>query len=142
MGDEQVRYSGHCLCGAVHFEAEGPPLWTVLCHCNSCRRSTGGPITAWSGYLRERVHFTRGVPAYYTSSPGVRRGFCAACGTSLTFESARWPDDVHLLVSNFVHPERFSPQCHVFVGEQLSWLKFDDGLPRYRTISSAGDPIA
>jgi hypothetical protein len=141
MGDDAARHSGHCLCGAVRFEAAGAPLWTALCHCESCRRSTGGALVAACGYPREKVVFMSGAPTYYASSPGVRRGFCGACGTSLTFESTRWPGDVHLMVGNFDHPEHFAPQCHVFAGEQLSWLKFGDGLPRYRTVPSAGDLI-
>jgi hypothetical protein len=141
MSGENAKNSGRCLCGAVRFEAVGAPLWVGLCHCESCRRSTGGALMAACGFPHENVTFTTAEPSYYASSPGVRRGFCAACGTSLTYESTRWSDQIHLMVGNFEHPERFSPQFHVFVGEQLPWLKFDDGLPRYRTVPSAGDLV-
>jgi hypothetical protein len=82
------------------------------------------------------VHFTAaGEPLFVTFC----HGFCPRCGTSLTFESTRWPDDIHLMVGNFDAPADFVPQCHVFAGERLPWLHVSDGLPRYRTVPSAGD---
>jgi len=123
----------------VQFTAIGEPLFVAFCHCESCRRSTGGAVVAASGFRREDVAFAGAAPTYYTSSPGVRRGFCARCGTSLTFESTRWPDDVHLLVANFATPESLVPQFHVFATERLPWLHLADGLPRFRTTPSAGD---
>jgi hypothetical protein len=139
MSGNRTTRQGRCHCGAVHFTAMGEPLFVVLCHCESCRRSTGGAVVACCGFRREDVAFAGAAPTYYASSPGVRRGFCARCGTSLTFESTRWPDDVHLMVGNFDVPETFTPQCHVFAAERMPWLHFADGLPRYRTTPSAGD---
>ena len=139
MSGNRTARHGRCHCGAVQFAAIGEPLFVAFCHCESCRRSTGGAVVAASGFRREDVAFAGAAPTYYTSSPGVRRGFCARCGTSLTFESTRWPDDVHLMVDNFESPESFTPQCHVFAGERMPWLRFADGLPRYRTVPSAGD---
>ncbi len=139
MSGKRVERHGRCHCGAISFAATGEPLFVVLCHCESCRRSTGGALAAACGFRREDVAFADMVPTYYASSPGVRRGFCPRCGTSLTFESTRWPDDIHLMVGNFDAPGDFTPQCHVFAGERLPWLHFADGLPHYRTVPSAGD---
>jgi len=60
--------------------------------------------------------------ATYASSEGVRRGFCAACGSPLTYESARWPTEIHFHVSAFDRPEDFPPTDHAFAEERLSWL--------------------
>jgi len=139
MTATRIQRAGRCLCGEVKFTARGEPLFVVFCHCESCRRATGGVFVACCGFRREDVGFEGAPPAYYASSPGVRRGFCAHCGTSLTFESTRWPDDVHLMVGNFDAPGEFTPQCHVFAAERMPWLHFADGLPRYRTTPSAGD---
>lgn len=139
MGGKRAERHGNCHCGAIQFTATGEPLFVTFCHCESCRRSTGGALVAACGFRREDVAFADGSPTYYASSPGVRRGFCPRCGTSLTFESARWPDDVHLMVGNFDVPGDFTPQCHVFAGERLPSLHLADGLPRYRTVPSAGD---
>jgi hypothetical protein len=141
MAETRAERQGRCHCGAIRFTTSGEPLFVALCHCESCRRSTGGALVAWCGFRRGDVVSSGMAPCYHESSPGVRRGFCPRCGTSLTFESTRWPDDIHLMASNFDNPADFMPQCHVFAGERLPWLHFADGLPQYRTVASEGDPL-
>src|SRR5262245_27881269 len=90
----EVVHTGRCLCGAVRFEARGPAKWTAYCHCNSCRKHTGAPVSAFAGFERSDVTFT-GEPAFFVSSPGVKRGFCSVCGSTLTYEGDRWPTEIH-----------------------------------------------
>ena len=97
---------------------------------------------AAAGFKRPALTFMAGRPRYYPSSPGVRRGFCAACGTTLSYENERWPDDVHVMVAVFERPELLVPQFHIFAEERLPWLHLADGLPRYRTTPSAGERMA
>jgi hypothetical protein len=113
---------GECLCGEVRFSAEGPPKWTGYCHCRSCRRHTGAPVSAYAGFERDKVCFTRGAPAYFTSSPGVRRGFCSRCGSTLSYEGDRWPNELHLHIGTFNDPSAFVPTGQAFAEERLPWL--------------------
>jgi hypothetical protein len=122
MSDPNVEWTGRCLCGAIRYRAEGVPEWVAFCHCESCRRATGAPTTAYAGFLRERFRYLRGEPARFRSSPGVIRSFCGRCGTPLTYEGDRWPGEVHLLVGTLDHPERITPRGHAFAEERLPWL--------------------
>jgi hypothetical protein len=133
MTKAATSYPGGCLCGAVRFVATGAPLWVVHCHCQSCRRCTGSPFTTFAGFAVEQVAFRAAAPAVYTSSPGVRRSFCGACGTPVAFEADRYPGEIHLYVGTLDAPEDLPPQAHVHASEQLSWLLLDDGLRRFRT---------
>jgi hypothetical protein len=122
---------GHCLCGRVSFEYEGPENWRGHCHCESCRRNTASPFTTWFGVPRSACRFTGEEPRAYHSSPGVRRLFCGTCGTPMAFESARWPDEIHFYAASLDNPRNFAPQFHVHCAEQLPWIQLDDGLPRF-----------
>jgi hypothetical protein len=133
-------HTGRCLCGAVRYRTEGKPLWVAHCHCESCRRQTGCAVATFVGFREGQVRFTKGAPAIFESSPGVRRGFCAACGTPLTYGGERAPGEVHLYVATFDDPESFAPTVHVHVGEKLPWFDTADDLPRYRTTGRAGEP--
>jgi len=113
---------GRCLCGAIRFTADGPPKWTAYCHCASCRRHTGAPVSAYAGFEAIKVRFTHGQPAHFASSPGVRRGFCARCGSTLSFEGERWPGELHLHVGAFDEPAGLAPTGHAFADERLPWL--------------------
>lgn len=114
---------GGCLCGEIRFSVDGPTKWTSYCHCRSCRRHTGAPVAAYAGFETSQVRFTKGAPTHFTSSPGVRRGFCARCGSTLTYEGECWPGEVHFHVGAFDDPEPFAPTGHAFADERLSWVR-------------------
>ena len=124
-------HEGGCLCGAVRYRCTGAPLWVAHCHCESCRRATGGAVVTWAGFARDRVTFTAGWPQRYASSPGVTRSFCSHCGTPLTYEAERCADEVHFAIGTFDRPEALPPTSHVFDAERISWLHLADDLPRY-----------
>ena len=129
---------GHCLCRAIVFEYDVEPNWTLYCHCESCRRATSSPITTWISIPRHAFRFTRGTPRYFSSSSGVKRGFCELCGSPLTYEAERIADEIHLYAAALSDPTRVVPQRHVFVDEQLPWLETVDKLPRFAQTSRGG----
>jgi len=136
-----MKRTGGCLCGKVRFETEGDPKWIVYCHCQSCRRHTASPVAAFAGFRREQVTFATPDRSIYASSPGVWRGFCARCGTPLSYESERSAGELHLYVGTFDEPGALMPQSHVFFAEHLPWVELHDALPRFD--SGGGDePIA
>jgi hypothetical protein len=115
-------HDGGCLCGAVRFRVTGTAKWTGYCHCHSCRKHTGAPVSAYAGFERGQVAFTDGSLARYGSSAGVSRGFCATCGSTLTYEGERWPTEIHFHVGAFDQPEDFAPAGDTFAEERLAWL--------------------
>ena len=44
-----VTRTGGCLCGAVRYESEGAPVFSLQCHCRDCQRSSG---TAYIAAIR------------------------------------------------------------------------------------------
>jgi len=140
--DDQAIRRGHCLCGAVSFAARGEPRWVAHCHCESCRRATSSAVATYAGFPATNVEWTGARPREFRSSPGVVRRFCGACGSPVSFEGERWPDEIHLFVPSFDEPETFRPACHVHVDEQLRWLHLVDYLPRYAKTARDGPPLA
>ena len=126
---ETKMASGHCLCGQFKFEAEGDPRWVAYCHCASCRRHTASPVSCFVNLNLTQLRFS-GERSIYASSPGVRRSFCATCGTPLAYETAERPGEIDLYINVFDHPEAFIPQKHVFYAEHIAWFDVQDDLPR------------
>jgi hypothetical protein len=118
----EPEHTGHCLCGAVSYRALGAPKWIANCNCASCRRATGAPMATFAGFATESFAYTEGAPVRFHSSPGVTRSFCGRCGTPLTYEGARWPGEVHVLVGSLDRPEDFPPTQNAFAEERLPWL--------------------
>ncbi len=127
---------GRCLCGAVTYEYEGDENWRGYCHCESCRRNTSAPVTAFFGVDYEKFKFTGDEPGVYQSSPGVKRSFCRTCGTPMAYETERLPHEIHLYAASLENPEDYTPAFHVFHAEHLPWLSIEDDLPRHAKFSS------
>lgn len=111
---------GGCLCGAVRFRLTGAPYMIDYCHCTSCRKHTGAPVSVFLDCKGEVVEFTEGQRALYASSPGVMRGFCATCGATLTYEHK---GEVHIHVGAMDRPQEFPPHGKSsFPEERLPWF--------------------
>jgi hypothetical protein len=132
-------FSGRCFCGQVRFELAGKPQFACHCHCESCRRAAGAPFVTWVSFDREDFALTSGTIAEYRSSPGVRRGHCAACGTTITYSWNQRPNEIDIAVSSLDDAAGIAPEAHIWVQDKVPWLVISDDLPRYKTTVSAGE---
>ena len=84
------------------------------------------------------------MPASYRSSGFARRGFCAACGSGLTFTYDGNPD-TWVTLGSLDHPEDWpmtpdadwGPSRHVEIDSRVPWHLPADGLPQ-----ATGDALA
>ncbi len=135
--------TGRCLCGATRLRARGPARWVAHCHCLSCRRATGAPLTTYVCLAADGFAFEGEAPRVYQSSPGVERRFCARCGSPLTYQGERWPGEVHVHVSVLERPQDFPPRLHAYAAERIPWLEIHDDLPRFESVGGGGaQPVA
>lgn len=125
---------GGCACGRVRYSAEGRAIWQAYCHCSDCRRTTGAPVSVFVGWPAEAVRFA-GAPAERRGGGRAVRGFCADCGTPLSYRDEGLPGEMYLLAGTLDDPTWVRPSCHAFAGEALDWVALADDLPRYPRFS-------
>jgi len=123
---------GGCYCGAIRYEADGECTNTMVCHCQSCRRVAAAPVVAWVTFPAQGFRFTKGKPREFRSTAPVLRTFCGDCGTPLTYRNDRHPDTLDITTASLDAPERFPPTHHSWLGDDLAWVKFGDGLPAFQ----------
>ncbi|MFA6267974.1 MAG: GFA family protein [Pseudolabrys sp.] len=112
-------HSGGCQCGAVRFRGSKFGRASI-CHCRMCQKAFGSPFA-----LLVTVHdleWTRGAPRHFQSSNKVRRGFCADCGTPLTYE---YGGPAEIAVCIFDDPSIAAPSIQVNPADKQP---FFDGL--------------
>ena len=133
MPESAGRITGGCLCGAVRYEATRAPNDVSYCHCRMCQQHFGNPVGTYAAFADGDLRFTKGSPKVFRSSEFGQRGFCAKCGTPLTFQYLRKPDRISVTIGSLDHPEDFPPTVHWGIESRISWLHIDDDLPRHRT---------
>ena len=137
MNEKSESYEGGCLCGAIRYLVLGPPESSTHCHCRSCQRALGAAFATWCAVKSENFKLTKGEIKICETSPGVERGFCGNCGTSLTYVARSevagldWADKVWFLAPTLDDPSIASPTSHVYVSHRQPWVKLNDGLPTF-----------
>ncbi|MBM9914112.1 MULTISPECIES: GFA family protein [Stenotrophomonas] len=126
----QPEYSGGCQCGAIRFQVRGELTDSSICHCRMCQKAFGAYYAPLVSVRGVQFSWTRGQPRYFQSSNVVRRGFCADCGTPLTYEA---PDGVAVAAGAFDQPERLPPTIQYGVERKLPFVDGLGRLPARRT---------
>jgi len=134
----QTTYAGGCLCGAVRYEITGPVSNPCYCHCTTCRRATGAPMVPWGTFAREAVRIVRGRLSEFRSSAQVSRGFCAHCGTSLTYRHEARAGEIDVTLATLDDPTLLPPRMHVWVKDRLPWVAIGDDLPQLPAGTAGG----
>jgi hypothetical protein len=137
MKAKPERYEGGCYCGAVRYQIIGAPIWSGHCHCRSCQKALGGAFVTWAKVAARDFDVTKGGIKTCSVAEGVERGFCADCGTTLTYgatvkvDGQDWSGDAWFAAVTLDDPSICVPATHVYVSHRQPWLKLDDGLPTF-----------
>lgn len=124
--------TGGCQCGAVRYALAEPLQHMHFCHCRMCQRAVGGPFAALGSVPRTALHWTRGTPSFFASSSVAHRGFCAACGTPLSFAYTH-SRRINVTLCSLDDPSAFAPAQHFGIESQQPWLHLADDWPREAT---------
>lgn len=128
--DNRPLYSGGCQCGAVRFHVEGALGSASICHCRMCQKAFGNFYAPLVSLGEAKLIWTRDEPKRFQSSNHVKRGFCAECGTPLTYEA---PDGVALSIGAFDAPEEIEPTVQWGVEVKLPYVDDLAKLPGFET---------
>ncbi len=128
--------TGGCQCGAIRFRVEGKLTDASVCHCRMCQKAFGSFFAPLVNTKGATLTWTRGTPKHFTSSNFVNRGFCANCGTPLTYEA---PDGVALSIAAFDHPEKIPPTVQFGIEGKLPYV---DGIAALPSRHTSDDIIA
>ena len=79
-----IKATGQCLCKSVSISAEAMSTDLGACHCNMCRKWSGGPFLAVDCQSQVTITGEENISAY-NSSEWAERGFCRQCGTHLFY---------------------------------------------------------
>jgi hypothetical protein len=129
---------GSCLCGGVEFEVDEIPATLRYCHCESCKKLSGGAATVNARVPSTAIRIVAGEDLLQTFQPGEgsAKTFCRVCGSNLF--GGGWPSSETASVRATAINDPFDarPSAHIFVRSLAPWETLpDDGLDRFETTS-------
>ena len=117
--------TGGCQCGAVRYRLTAEATGANICHCRMCQKAGGAPFMAFGGVRLDKLLWTRGAPKVFASSSIAERGFCAECGTPLTYRMLRARPHIGD-GREFDRPAAVAPTIQFDIESKVAWL--DDAL--------------
>jgi hypothetical protein len=123
---------GHCLCGAVKFEATAGPISTVNCHCTDCRRITGAVYGTVLYFEGDDVQISGALSGFeHTSDRGTRltKQFCTNCGSQLFALTSAYPTWIGIRAGCIEETADIKPLRNVFVDSKIHSTPLDGALP-------------
>ena len=125
-------HTGGCQCGAVRFRVEGALGDASVCHCRMCQKAFGSFYAPLVSVRDAKLIWTRGEPKKFQSSNAAARGFCANCGTPLTYEA---PDGIAIAIGAFDDPTDIVPMVQWGVEAKLPYVDRLPTLPGHDTLA-------
>ncbi len=129
--DAQPHLTGGCQCGAVRYALSTEPRNLTLCQCRMCQKASGGPMMAFGRVKSDAIAWTRGAPSFYQSSSMAQRGFCAQCGTPLTYQHTE--SAISVTLGSLDDPTPFAPGARLGIEAALPWTEHIAELPSQTT---------
>ena len=127
-----MALSGGCLCGAVRYEIAGELTRASHCHCSMCRKQHGAAFGSYAAVGRADFRWVSGESeiARFEATPGIARGFCRRCGSTLFWDA----DDAQgfgVALGTVDGDPGVRPSLHIFVGSKAPWFEITDDLPQF-----------
>lgn len=130
-----MKLTGGCYCGALRYEAEGPPRFKGQCHCRECQYISGGAENVFMIMPAEGFVYVKGEPARFRrddlEAPATRE-FCGKCGTHITTRTQHDPSAVVLKVGTLDDPSVYeAPQMVIWTADAQSFHLMPEGVPSF-----------
>jgi hypothetical protein len=122
---------GQCVCGAVKIEIGVPARWAWHDHSAGSRHAHGSAYATYVGSYRSRFRIVEGeeeITRFQDPKTGATRGFCARCGTPITYERARAPTMVNIPRALFEARTGREPRYHIAIEDSPEWAYREEAL--------------
>jgi len=131
-----MKFSGKCLCGAVRYDADGPPHIVAQCHCEECRRLSGTGHTIGAMFAADAVSIRGELHKYkYRSAKDseVTKASCARCGSPIYGANNRSPDYLTIALGSMDEAAGLEIQVVIFERDKQHWDRLPEEAARFET---------
>ncbi len=127
----EIRQGG-CLCGAVRYEADWPPMMVATCSCKNCQKQAGSALSILAVLPQSGLRVTGELTTYNDiakSGNTVYRKFCGSCGSPVITETpeAQAQGMIFIKAGSLDQAEDLKPTVHFWTSTAQHWVVFPEG---------------
>ena len=133
--------TGGCLCGAVRYQAQVPPLVSRLCYGRACQYIAAGNATVNAVFPSAAITFTGEMREFVrTADSGniMHRFFCPVCGTHICSRGEALPEYVVIRAGTLDDPNIASPSAAIWTSSAPRWACID---PKLEQVAKQPPPL-
>lgn len=119
---DTISANGACLCGAVKFSVSNIKPHVGACHCDMCRKWTGGPLMTVDCGSEIQFEGDDNI-SVYESSEWADRAFCKKCGTNLYYRF-KAANQFFMMAGLFADNSQFDFNHQVYIDEKPHYYGF------------------
>lgn len=119
------KLSGGCCCGEVQFEVNDDFKHFFFCHCEQCRKLTGGAHAANLFTQTDNIKWFKGedqMVRYVHPDRAFVKAFCRICGSGLPYVNKSGKFLIVPAGSLNQEPTK-AVDARIFISEQADWHK-------------------
>jgi hypothetical protein len=120
--------TGGCMCGQVRYAVQGRLRDIICCHCEQCRRSSGHFVAATACRKANFRLLSQDTLKWFSLKPGLRRGFCGACGSSLFFEDIDG-ERMSIAAGSLDAAAGLKVAAHIYAAEAGGYYRIESDVP-------------
>lgn len=120
-GNDLMRLTGSCFCGAVRYEVSASLRNARACHCSQCRKAFNGASSAYAEVQEGSFSWTCGEAnlTRYASQGDWGLVFCRVCGSTL---AGVFRDEVHGITLGTIDGDPgVEIGMHIHVASKAPW---------------------
>jgi len=124
-----MKFDGGCLCGQVRYAGEAEPIFTGVCHCSNCQKSTGSAFSTVIAVPKPAVNVTGAVKTFEgkgDSGNATFKHFCPECGSPILEEAAVMANVVMIAVGTLDDKSAVKPAMQIYCDSAQPWALLDD----------------
>ena len=117
-----TKLSGHCLCGAIQFDADTDIKMMANCHCSDCRAATGAAYGTLVFVEAEALNISGEIKTFKhkaDSGSDMEKLFCPNCGSQLFGRNSNRPGTVSIRAGVLDQTSEIKPAVNVYLDSKL-----------------------
>ncbi len=127
-----MAFNGSCLCGDIHYQIERRFLNAMHCYCRMCRKAHGTALSTHLIVKPDQLHWIKGRPVAYESSPEAFREFCPRCGTHMLVHGQSGDGTLAIPAGTLDDDAELTILGHMFTADLVGWHQISDKLPQHQ----------